>query len=425
MSDPREPGGLTVRRRLLYAALYFSEGAPIGYIWWALPTKLRAAGVPIERVTQLTAVLILPWAFKFLWAPLIDAFPMRRLGVRGWILAAQTFMGLALIPLLFLDVQRQFAWFAAFLFLHAVAAATQDAAVDSFAIATIPPAGRGAINAWMQIGMLAGRSWFGGVALYMEQRVGQTFVLVAMLLCIWSSMVLVLLVKSPPRPEPVEEDKRRRLHRFIQVLGQVLSRKTTWMGLLFAAFGGTAYEAVGAVGGPMLIDKGAVQDSVGLFFAAPAVLCMAGGALLGGRVGDRFGRQRAVVGSMLSIAATTVLIALTFAFSASPSPLFFALGLLYLLIGAFTASSYALFMDVTDARLGATQFSALMGTTNLCEAWSSLAVGWLIGRLGYPWALCVMALPTIFATVLVRHMCGAFATADSTSSASVNRPSGA
>jgi hypothetical protein len=316
-------------------------------------------------------------------------------------------MGLALLPLLYLDPVGQFVCFAGFLFVHAVAAATQDAAVDSFAIAGIPPAGRGTINAWMQIGMLAGRSLFGGVALYMEQRVGQSFVLVAMLICIWSSMALVLSVRSTPGSQLETGDGKQGLQRFAQVLSRVLARKTTWIGVLFAAFGGTAYESVGAVAGPMLIDKGATQDSVGLFFAAPAVLCMAAGALVGGRVGDGFGRRAAVVGAMYAMVATTILIATAFALGTSANPLFLALGLLYALIGAFTASSYALFMDITDARLGATQFSAFMGTTNLCEAWSSLLVGWLIGRIGYPWALCAMVLPTVLATALVRPMCAA------------------
>jgi hypothetical protein len=36
------------KRRVLFALLYFSEGAPIGYIWWHLPTRLRAADLPIE-----------------------------------------------------------------------------------------------------------------------------------------------------------------------------------------------------------------------------------------------------------------------------------------------------------------------------------------------------------------------------------------
>ena len=61
-----------VGRRILFAACYLSEGAPIGFLWLALPTRLRVSGVPIEQITWLTAVLVLPWTFKFVWAPLVD-----------------------------------------------------------------------------------------------------------------------------------------------------------------------------------------------------------------------------------------------------------------------------------------------------------------------------------------------------------------
>jgi MFS family permease len=57
---------------MLFAALYFSEGAPIGFIWWALPAQLRLQHVPIEQITLLTSTLVLPWTLKFLWAPLVD-----------------------------------------------------------------------------------------------------------------------------------------------------------------------------------------------------------------------------------------------------------------------------------------------------------------------------------------------------------------
>jgi len=62
------PNLLTTKpgRCFLFAALYFSEGAPIGYIWWVVPTKLRAAGVPVAEITALTTLVALPWMFEFL-----------------------------------------------------------------------------------------------------------------------------------------------------------------------------------------------------------------------------------------------------------------------------------------------------------------------------------------------------------------------
>lgn len=40
----------------------------------------------------------------------------------------------------------------------------------------------------------------------------------------------------------------------------------------------------------------------------------------------------------------------------------------YLRAGLITASAYALLMQLTDPRLGATQFSAYMGAVNACES---------------------------------------------------------
>jgi hypothetical protein len=38
-----------------FALLYLAEGAPIGFLWWALPTWLREQGLGVDRITGLTA----------------------------------------------------------------------------------------------------------------------------------------------------------------------------------------------------------------------------------------------------------------------------------------------------------------------------------------------------------------------------------
>jgi hypothetical protein len=152
------------RRRLFFLLLYLSEGAPIGYLWWALPTRLRNEGVAIDEVTALTAMLTVPWSIKFLWAPLVDVFSSGRLGPRSWILASQILMGLSLLPLLVLDPATQLSWLTASLLAHSIFASTQDVAIDALAVRSVPAGERGGITGWMQVGMLAGRSLFGGVS---------------------------------------------------------------------------------------------------------------------------------------------------------------------------------------------------------------------------------------------------------------------
>ncbi|MEX0937169.1 MAG: hypothetical protein WDZ59_04860 [Pirellulales bacterium] len=60
-----------LRRRILFTPLYVSVGAPIGFLWLAIRTWLRAAGRPIDQIAWLSAILVIPWTFRFLWAPLV------------------------------------------------------------------------------------------------------------------------------------------------------------------------------------------------------------------------------------------------------------------------------------------------------------------------------------------------------------------
>jgi dipeptide/tripeptide permease len=77
--------------------------------------------------------------------------------------------------------------------------------------------------------------------------------------------------------------------------------------------------------------------------------------------------------------------------SRSDTMIAIALANVYFGIGLFVASSYALFMDLTDPRLGGTQFTAFMAATNGCEAWSGLAMGAMAGAWGYPYGMFVLA----------------------------------
>jgi predicted MFS family arabinose efflux permease len=71
------------------------------------------------------------------------------------------------------------------------------------------------------------------------------------------------------------------------------------------------------------------------------------------------------------------------------------LAAMYFFVGVFTAASYALFMDLTDPRLGATQFSAYMAATNACESWSAWSGGRLTAAYGYPTAFVAMSLVSL------------------------------
>jgi len=394
-------------RATLFAALYFSEGAPIGYIWWALPAKLREAGVPIESATALTALIVWPWSLKFLWAPLIDTLRSPRWGHREWIIAAQLGMGATLIPLLLVSPTESLRFAGAALLCHALLAATQDVSVDAFCIASVPAEEHGTINGWMQFGMLLGRGIFGGVALWMEQHWGERGTIALLIGCVWASALLLLWL---PRPAALPQGSAPRLRRFAQTLYAALSQPRTWLALLFAATAGAAFEAAGNFAGPIQIDHGASKEQVGLFMALPVLIAMVSGALSAGFVSDRLGRRLSVGVAGAALAASVLaLVALLSADAPTLLALRANIVVIYFLIGAFTATTYALFMDLTDPALGATQFSAFMGATNLCEVWAVYAAGRLASAgaagvdaaPGYAVALAVLAAVSLAALALL------------------------
>lgn len=379
-------------RKVLFASLYLSEGAPIGFIWWALPTKLRMEGYPIDEITKFTSILVLPWVFKFLWSPLVDTIQSQRWTLRSWILLMQFMMGLTLLPLFFFNFVDDFSLLAPFLFVHAIAAATQDASIDALAISAVPADERGSVNGWMQVGMISGRSLLGGGALLLENMFGQQVVFVALIMVIWFSSVLLLRTKPTATLITPERKIEERLKHFSAQLRRVSRSRSTWLGLLFAGIGGAAFEAVGAVAGPFMIDRGIPSHDVGLFFAVPSVLGLLAGALVGGFLSDKLGRRQSV--ALFLILLVSVVYALSgvdVLFGESGGNwIVILLAILYICIGLFTAASYALFMDITDPRIGATQFSAFMGATNGCESWSSFAVGRLISGYNYAGAFLIM-----------------------------------
>jgi MFS family permease len=392
-------------RRILFTSLYLSEGAPIGFIWWALPTKLRGAGVEVDEITAITSLLVLPWMLKFLWSPLVDAVRTRRWTLRSWILSAQLLMGVSLLPLLAWDTGSTFSWVAILLLVHAFLASTQDAAIDALAIATVPGEELGSLNGWMQAGMLAGRSALGGGALVLEGEIGTRAVILVLIGVIWSSSLLLLVSRETGPGPAVAAPITDRLARLGVHLRSALHSRVTLLGLLFALLGGAGFESVGSVAGPFLIDRGCDAGVVGRFFALNSVVGMLAGAIAGGYVADRVGKRTAV---SLSLAALVAAILGLSAYDAMAGPggnsLIPAMTLVYVCIGLFTASSYALFMEITDPSIGATQFSAFMGATNGCESASAFVVGRIIPSTGYPLAFVMMCAVSVCALPLVRFL---------------------
>jgi PAT family beta-lactamase induction signal transducer AmpG len=379
-------------RAAVFAVLYASEGAPIGFIWWALPTLMREAGVPVVQITALTSMLVLPWVFKFLWAPIVDALQTPRWGYRASVVAMQTVMSVALVPLIWLDPVAHLPSWTVLLAVHAVAASTQDVAIDALAIRAVPPSELGRLNGAMQAGMLVGRSLFGGGVLLLSARLGRAWIIAALVAWIVAALGWLLFVRLPDRPAGAADAPRS----MARALAAVFRVRTTWVGLAFALVSGSAFEATGQLAGPYLVDRGVSSDRIGLFFGLFAVTATLAGGLIGGWLSDRWGRTRSVGVFLCGVIVTVAMLGWVDLHGGTAVViLFLVLTAMYFCVGLFTVASYALFMNLTQPRLGATQFSTFMAATNGCESWSAWAGGRVVGAYGYSASFLVMSVVSL------------------------------
>ncbi len=189
-------------RAYIMAALGFASGLPLLLTITTLRQWLVEQGTPVG-VIGLTANIGLAYTFKFLWSPVLDhvaaPFGLARFGRRrGWMLAAQPLLVLAIVAMALSQSPTQAIVAAAFI---AVFSATQDIAIDAWRIETFSRDQQGlatAIYVWgYRLAMLTAS---GGV-LAMAGVIGWR----AALLCIAmlaALCILATLIAAEPSPPP-------------------------------------------------------------------------------------------------------------------------------------------------------------------------------------------------------------------------------
>jgi MFS transporter, PAT family, beta-lactamase induction signal transducer AmpG len=130
------------RRVLVVLLLGFSSGLPIILVGSTLQAWMKVSGIDIKTIGLFAAVAV-PYNFKFLWAPLVDALDVPVLSKllgrrRGWLLLAQVGLMAAIVFLGLCDPAVSAFTVAVGALIVAAASATQDIVVDAFRVESLP-----------------------------------------------------------------------------------------------------------------------------------------------------------------------------------------------------------------------------------------------------------------------------------------------
>lgn len=127
-------------RYVTFSALYAAQGIPEGITYFAMPAWLAMNGKSAMEIAALVSVMLIPWSFKILIAPLMDRFTLLSMGrKRPWVIFGQlglilSFLNLGLVP----DPLNNLTGLMIAGFFVNFFGAFQDVATDGMAVEVIP-----------------------------------------------------------------------------------------------------------------------------------------------------------------------------------------------------------------------------------------------------------------------------------------------
>lgn len=366
----------------LLTSLYLAQGLPYGFFTQALPALLRHHHVSLE-VIGLTSLLSFTWAFKFLWAPLVDRWGSPRFGYRkSWIVPLQIGVALLLGCTSFLDPTQTLPAVVGIALLTNLLAATQDVATDALAIDLLHPTERGLGNgiqiAGYRIGMILG----GGVLLMVFDRYGWAITFVALGLLLLGGVIPIGLHHEQPRLAPLAGPSVKLSYASIVLEAFRQPRMGGWLVVLLT------YKAGDALGSamlrPMLIDRGFQLTDIGWMLGTVGFSAGLVGALVGGAAISLLGRTKSLVVFGLLHALSMVLYALP-ALGIGSEVFLYGLCAGEYFAGSLTSVAlYTQMMDRSRVGTSATDYTVQSSALAVAIGVVGATSGFVASRVGYP-----------------------------------------
>lgn len=414
VSSARYPLTLSQSRPLRYGVfffLYVMQGIPSGFYLTALANYFTAEGVQPNEVGSFIAIIGLPWAFQFIWGPLIDRFQGSAMGRRKpWVVGSQGLVVLtSCLLLLVTNPVTQLTTLAWLFCLRSVFAAIQDASVDAMAITVIPNDERGRVNAFMRAGFLLGTGVGAAAFAPILRQYGFRDAVLALIGCLLAGVLLMLFVREQPtdrllpfldkepRPRPVPNPPLRTAD-----TDNVVAESRDFRWLFRELFRGLfARQSVLLFGAILLVYTsnslfiraynfhlidviGWRDDDVSVLTGTYGMVVATGIALAGGYVADWFGARRLLAIMMGLVAVYLIGFNLISAEWVNRGLAQTGLVALYFMDPAVSAAAMPVLMGICRKGVEGSQFTTYMAFVNLCDIAGSFVAGYALLYVGAP-----------------------------------------
>ena len=294
----------TKPRVLQVLALGFSSGLPLLLTYSTLSAWLATGGV--RRAAIGTFALVgTPYAFKFLWAPLMDrVLPPLPLGRRrGWGITIQVLLIGAILALGLCNPKHNLPQMAALAVLVAFLSGSQDIVIDAWRVEILnrdqQAHGAAMIQAGYRIGMLVS----GAGGLFIAAYAGWFAAYATMAALLGVGLMVFLLGPEPKVSAEISyaagSGRHVIRHAFATaVIGPFrdFMHRPLWPVILISIFGYKLGEAMaGVMSTPLYISLGFSLPEIAAASKVFGFFSIVAGALIGGVVTTRYGIRRSLI----------------------------------------------------------------------------------------------------------------------------------
>jgi len=369
-------------RTAAVALLSFSSGLPLGLVWYSIPDWMRDIGVDI-RVVGLFTLAQAPWAFKVVWSPLMDRYVPPFWGRRrGWM--ALTQIALAVLGLLLAGVGRHpdAIWVVGAIALGvALASASQDIAIDAYAVEVLHAEEQGAAVGARIALYRAAMVLSGGAAITAASHLGWPVVNLLLGLAYLPMLLISWKAPEPEQQTPAPRTLRDAVwHPFLGFLARHRALEILAFVLLYKF----ADQLAQALTRPFLIDMGYSADHRGIALATVGMVATIAGAFLGGWVTTLVGLGHSLwVFGILQVFSNLGYYLLSRADGPSLPLMYGATSFELLTSGMGTGAFSVLLLRMTQKRFSATQYALFTSLFALPRLLAGPITGFAVDAIGW------------------------------------------
>ena len=376
----------------------FTSGLPLFILISLLPAWLDESGLDLKAI-GLFALIQLPYAWKFIWAPLFDRFTFSMGRRRGWLIIFQLIL-LCLISLCgFIDPKAQIMTITIISLGIAFFSASQDIVIDAYRRELLldPELGLGNavhVNAYKFASLVPG-----SLSLILADYFSWEYVFTVTGLFMIPGIILTILISEPKlKSAPPKTLKEAVVDPFREFIGRKGINNALLI-LLFIFLYKIGDSMATALATPFYLDLGFSMTEIGIIAKNAGLWTSIAGGIIGGIWMVKLGINKALwIFGLLQMFAT-----LSFAWLASVghdnTVLAITVGLEFFAAGLGTTAFVAFIARATNPKYTATQFALFSSLASVPRTFTNASTGYFVDFLGwyYFFIFCFfLAIPGMF-----------------------------